>query len=61
MRYQVFYNVITRPGWVIADTTRRNSWSNYWIEATFATEAEAQATADIWNAQGDCPPELHMP
>jgi hypothetical protein len=47
--YQVFYNAITKPAWVIVDTTRRNSWGNYCFEGTFATQAEAETVALAWN------------
>jgi hypothetical protein len=51
-RYQVFYNVMTEPEWVIVDTTRRNIWNNYWLEAAFEAQADAEATARAWNAAG---------
>ena len=50
MRYQVFYNAVTRPAWIIVDTWQRNRWGNYCFEASFPTEADAQALALVWNA-----------
>lgn len=61
MRYQVFYNAITRPAWVLVDTWHRNAWGNYWVEGSFPTEAEAQALAAAWNADATSAPMCPTP